>query len=1047
VHAPAAPAAPLAAPVRGRVSERTVLLVASFGAFLAFLDATIVNVAFPNIRESFPDATISSLSWILNAYSIVFAAFLVVAGRLADLVGRRRAFTSGILLFTLASVACALAPGVELLIAFRVVQALGAALLVPASLALVVEAFPRDHRSHAIGLWGASAALAAGLGPPIGGALVEWQDWRWAFLINLPFGLAALWAGRRLLVESRAPGRRRLPDLMGATISALLLGVLTLGIVKGDDWGWTSPATTGCFVLSLMLLGAFVVSSRRHRSPLLDPALLRIRAFVVGNLATVVAGIGFYGYLLTNILWLQYVWGYSILQSGLAVVPGALVAAVLAAVLGPLAQKHGYRMVIVPGAIVWALAYAWYLTRVEVTPDFWGAWLPGQILSGIGVGATLPVLGSAALAAVPGGRFATASAVNSSARQVGGTLGIAVLVVIIGTPTPTTTVDSLRHGWMFTAGCFVATAVIALLIGRVKPTVDDEDASDEPARPPAVVLPDAPVAVEAPRRNGATGVEAAPLLAQLPDDVRARLSDAAAPVEVPAGELLFAEGDSAADAYVVSAGLLDIESGGVAVRQVGAGAVLGELALLTGGVRSASVRARRDSHLLRIGHADFERIVGDDSRALRALAGTLAAQLQAAAPAASRPPRPRVVSVAAAHGGAPVGGVADALAAHLAGALALVRPGQVGPDGLERAEADSDCVLLECADPDDPWWQACVRQADLLVLVADSDATVPTVTPVGRPGCDLVLVGAAAPGDRVRGWQEVLETYRITQATGDLSLDVRPLAARISGRSVGLVLAGGGARAFAHLGVLMELEDAGISVDRLAGASQGSIIAAVYARGIDARTAVDLCYEEFVRSNPYSDYRLPMVSLVKGRRTERALRRHLGGVSIEELPRTLRVVSTDLQTRSPYVHRTGDLTDAVMASVSIPALFPPRREGGRLLVDGGVLDNLPVRALTERDEGPVIAVNIGMGGEARPGSTEPAQQPRVRIPAMGETLMRSLFIGSGGAVRTALHEGAIVVTPASAGVGLLEFHQLDRMVESGREAGRALVAEAGHLLA
>jgi predicted acylesterase/phospholipase RssA len=190
------------------------------------------------------------------------------------------------------------------------------------------------------------------------------------------------------------------------------------------------------------------------------------------------------------------------------------------------------------------------------------------------------------------------------------------------------------------------------------------------------------------------------------------------------------------------------------------------------------------------------------------------------------------------------------------------------------------------------------------------------------------------------------------------------------------------------------------------------------------------------------------VSLVKGRRTERALRRHLGGVSIEELPRSLRVVSTDLQTRSPYVHRTGDLTDAVMSSISIPALFPPRVEGGRLLVDGGVLDNLPVHALTERDEGPVIAVNIGMGGDGRPASaTDPARQkPRVRIPAMGETLMRSLFIGSGGAVRAALDEGAIVVTPASAGVGLLEFHQLDRMVEVGRQAGRALLDEAGPLL-
>ena len=501
--------------VRPRVSARTVLLVASFGAFLAFLDATIVNVAFPNIRESFPDSTISTLSWILNAYSIVFAAFLVVSGRLADLLGRKRAFINGVTLFTIASVLCAVAPSVEVLVAFRVLQALGAAVLVPASLALVVEAFPAEKRAHAIGLWGASAALASGLGPPIGGALVELGNWRLAFLVNLPFGIAAVIAAKRALVESRAPGRRRAPDLLGATISALMLGVLTLGIVKGEDWGWTSPAVIGCFVGAVLLGAAFVVSSKRHRSPLLDPALLRIRPFVVGNLATIVAGVGFYAYLLTNILWLQYVWGYSIVVSGLAVVPGALVAAILASRLGPIAQTRGYRLVIIPGAIVWALAYVWYVARVEVTPDFWGAWLPGQILSGIGVGATLPVLGSAALAAVPGGRFATASAVNSSARQIGAVLGIAILVVIVGTPSPTSTVDSLRQGWVFSAICFVATALIALFIGKVAPGTQD-DADDDSVRPPAISVPSALTPSAAPT----SALSGAPLLSRLPDDVR-----------------------------------------------------------------------------------------------------------------------------------------------------------------------------------------------------------------------------------------------------------------------------------------------------------------------------------------------------------------------------------------------------------------------------------------------------------------------------------------------------------------------------------------------
>jgi EmrB/QacA subfamily drug resistance transporter len=354
-----------------------VLLVACFGAFLAFLDATIVNVAFPSIRASFPGESIGSLSWVLNAYNIVFAAFLIVCGRLTDLLGRRRAFMGGIALFTVASALCGAAPTLDLLIAARVVQALGAAMLVPASLALVVEAFPGPKRSHAIGLWGATAAVAAGLGPPTGGALVELGGWRWAFLVNIPFGLAALLAGRSQLVESRAPGRRRMPDLVGAGLLAAALALLNLGIIKGSEWGWGSAAVVGSFAATAVLVVLFGLSSRRHRSPLLDPALLRIPSFSIASTATVVAGLGFYAYLLTNILWLQYVWGYGVLRAGLALVPGALVAAVVASRLGPLADRYGYRPFVVPGALVWAGAYLWYHQQVGLVPAFWAEWLPG----------------------------------------------------------------------------------------------------------------------------------------------------------------------------------------------------------------------------------------------------------------------------------------------------------------------------------------------------------------------------------------------------------------------------------------------------------------------------------------------------------------------------------------------------------------------------------------------------------------------------------------------------------------------------------------------
>ena len=444
-----------------------VLLIASFGAFLAFLDSTIVNIAFPDIQRSFPESSIGSLSWVINAYNIVFAAFLVAAGRFADLLGRRRVFVVGVLLFTVASVLCAVAGTVGQLIGFRVLQGVGAAMLVPASLALVVEGFDPKRRAHGIALWGAAAAIASGLGPPIGGALVNASSWRLAFLVNLPLGLLAIVVARKGLVESRAPGKRRVPDLRGALLLALALGLLTLGLVQGPDWGWSSRWVLGSFAVSGLAAAGFVLSSRAHPSPLLDPALLRIRSFAIGNLATVIAGAGFYAYLLTHVLWLSYVWDYSLLRAGLAVAPAAFVAAVVASRLGKVADRRGHRLIVVPGALLWAISLLWYLERVGTSPAFLTEWLPGQVLQGIGVGATLPILGGAALAGLPkGGGYATASAVVSSARQLGAVLGIALLVILIGTPSAATAADSLRHGWTFAYCCFVLVALVAALLGR-----------------------------------------------------------------------------------------------------------------------------------------------------------------------------------------------------------------------------------------------------------------------------------------------------------------------------------------------------------------------------------------------------------------------------------------------------------------------------------------------------------------------------------------------------------------------------------------------------
>jgi predicted acylesterase/phospholipase RssA len=670
--------------------------------------------------------------------------------------------------------------------------------------------------------------------------------------------------------------------------------------------------------------------------------------------------------------------------------------------------------------------------RSGTDPDFLGVWLPGQVLSGIGAGATLPLLGSAALAAVPGGRYATASAVVSSSRQLGGVLGIALLVVIIGTPTPGTATDDLRPGWWFAVAVFAVTAIVALLLGRI-PRKPDEESTDSDSGP-SVKLPE-------PAPPASTEVAALPLLGRLPDRVRTSLTEASHDIDVEAGAWLIREGEPADALYLVQEGRLEVLIRGDVVRELGPGAAVGELALLTGGVRSASVRARRDSVVARLSREDFDRIVRTDPESVAALADVLAHQLSDSGPDRTRTATtPSVVSVLALHDGAPAEAVGHALAAELARHGSVASLGTVPVDALHRAERDHDRVVLVAEDPGTDDWRFALRQADHVVLVSrDIDPAASAV--VEHDHVDLVLVGARPARERVAGWTERLHPWRTTYADDpELDRALAPVGRALAGRSVGVVMAGGGARAFAHIGVLAELEAAGVVVDRVAGTSIGALIAALYAAGHTPEEIQEVCHLEFVRANPFSDYTLPTVSLAKGRRTRTGMERQFGAALIEELPRQFACVSTDLGTRQRYVHRSGRTSDAVVASLALPVLFPPRRVDGRLLVDGGVLDNLPTTLLTERSEGPVLAVNIALGGSADGERRRPAGEVRPpRIPGLGETLLRTMMISSGGATDAALAQGAAVLTPAPQGVGLLEFHQLDRVVESGRTAARVLL--------
>ena len=447
-------------------APRTVLAVASMGVAFAFVDATIVNIALPSIATSFRGTPISSLSWVLNAYNVVFAALIVAAGSLADRLGRKRMFLLGLELFTAASLLCAISPSVEALVAFRAVQALGGALIVPAALALVLQAFPAERRSHGVALLWAIGSVAAGLGPVLGGLLVAAAGWRLVFFVNLPVCLGAIVCARRLLSESRAPGSVMLPDLFGALLFAFAITAFLLAIVKGQAWGWTSPRTIGSFVAAALLLSVFGRRCTRQRAPVIDPALLHIRNFGTANALTVITAAGFYGYTLANVLFLTGVWHYSVLEAGLALTPGPLVTAAVAGPASKLVLRVGYRPVLVTGGLVWGAAVLWFVVRVGPSPAFFSEWLPGTVLLGIGAGLLFPNLTSAAVTSVPGGAFATATGINSVARQVGAALGVAVSVAIIGKPSAQQAMHAFEGAWMFGSACLFAAGLGCLLIVR-----------------------------------------------------------------------------------------------------------------------------------------------------------------------------------------------------------------------------------------------------------------------------------------------------------------------------------------------------------------------------------------------------------------------------------------------------------------------------------------------------------------------------------------------------------------------------------------------------
>ncbi len=430
---------------------------------MASLDVFIVNVAFPDIARDFSGASLSNLSWVLNAYAIAFAALLVPAGRIADRVGRKRVFISGLLVFAGASLLCAAASSIEMLVAARGLQGIGGALMLPPTLGLILPAFPPAQRPTAIGIWSAVAGIAAGLGPALGAFLIP-LSWRWIFIVNVPVALVAALLALRVLEEAREPERER-PDLLGAVLLAAAIALLVLGIVKGHEWGWESPRVLASFAAAAALVTRFVLRSARHPAPVIELPLLRIRSFALANLATVVFMTGFGAMLVANILLLTEVWRYSPLQAGLAFTPGPAAAAFAAAASGRLGPRLGPGRVAVAGSLLFALGYGYALASVGDQREFLASFMPAFAVSGFGVGMVLGTLPAVIAATLPPARLATGTAVFSMARQLGTAIGVAVVVALIGDSTGGDLLAGLRRGWWFSLAAGLLTAALALSLG------------------------------------------------------------------------------------------------------------------------------------------------------------------------------------------------------------------------------------------------------------------------------------------------------------------------------------------------------------------------------------------------------------------------------------------------------------------------------------------------------------------------------------------------------------------------------------------------------
>jgi EmrB/QacA subfamily drug resistance transporter len=440
----------------------------ALGLFMIMLDNTVVNVALPSIQRDL-GVGLSELQWIVTGYALSFAALMLTGGKLADLLGRRLIFVVGLGIFTLSSLFCGLAETGDALIAWRIVQGVGAALMNPATLSIISATFPPQQRGMAIGIWAGVSALALAIGPLIGGLLTEHIDWSWIFFVNIPVGVLAIGASFLLIDESKDTSEEQRLDLPGLLASGIGLFALTYALIEANTYGWTSVRIVGAFVLAAVALGAFVWLELHQRLPMMDLNLFRNPTFAGANTVMLLVALAMFGVFFFVSLYMQNILGFSAVQAGAAFLPMTLLIMFVAPIAGKLSDRVGSRWLMTTGMVLLAVQLFYYST-LGVDEGFFDL-LPGLLIGGLGMAITMAPTAAAVVGSVPVDKSGVGSAILNSMRQVGGALGIALMGAIMAAQigddrTPQAFVDGFSTTLLVSGLIALAGAVVAAVTVR-----------------------------------------------------------------------------------------------------------------------------------------------------------------------------------------------------------------------------------------------------------------------------------------------------------------------------------------------------------------------------------------------------------------------------------------------------------------------------------------------------------------------------------------------------------------------------------------------------